>query len=144
MLEEKVQALTKALEESQRATLNIMEDLNYIDFLIELATQSSRQDFFLLAPVLFDKVISDKVRVFIGDQIIMVIMRRLNDLTEEIHGFMKEVKLQNAQLLMDSVDKASKGVPVERLAVGFRNYIYGFLKLVKILTSDILTEQGKA
>jgi len=70
--------------------------------------------------------------------IIILIIRRLNDLTEEDYGFMKAVKFQNGHLLTDGVDKASKGISVERLASGFRNYVFGFLQLLGILTSDIL------
>lgn len=115
-------------------------DTNYIEFLIKLASEISRKDFFLLAPVIFNRLIISKISVIIGEPIIMVIIKRLNDLTEEDCGFMKAVKLQNAHILMDGVDKVSKGVSVERISRGFRNYVFGFLQLVEILTSDILLE----
>jgi len=118
-------------------------DINCIGFLIDLASKISRQDFFLLAPVIFNRLIMYKIKVIIGEPIIIVILKRLNELIEEANGFMKEVKFQNGQLNMDGVDKASKGLSAGRIAFGFRNYVYGFLQLVGILTSDILFEHHR-
>ncbi len=118
-------------------------DLNYINFLIQLASGVSRKDFFLLVPTIFNRLIMDKVKDILGEPVVMVIAKRLKKLSEENHKFMREVKFSGMQFLMDGVDKASKGVPVERLAVGFGNYVYAFLNLVRVLTSDILMERGK-
>lgn len=117
-------------------------DLNYINYLIKLVGETSREDFFLLSPIIFNKLIMDKVNDILGEPTIMVIIKRVQELTDDNYGFMKQAKFQNGQLLMDDVDKVSKDVPVKRLSFGFQDFVYAFLHLVKTLTSDILMERG--
>jgi len=50
-------------------------DTNYIEFLIKLASEISRKDFFLLAPVIFNRLIISKISVRIGEPIIMAIIK---------------------------------------------------------------------
>lgn len=118
-------------------------DLNYINFLVQLASEASRKDFFLLASTIFNRLIMDKVKGILGEPVVMVIAKRLKKLSEEDCESMREVKFSGMQFLMDEMDKASKGVPVKRLVVDFRNYVYAFLHLVRVLTSDILMERGR-
>lgn len=116
-------------------------DLNYINFLIDLTGESKREDFFVLAPVIFNKLIMDNVNPILGDPIIMVMAKRLKELIGGDYEFMKAVKYSDGRVLMDDVDKVSKAVPVEKLTTAFRDYIYGFLHLVQTLTSDVLMER---
>ena len=51
---------------------------------------------------------------------------------------MTKVKLSANRILMDDVDKVSKDTPVGKLTIAFRDYVYAFLHLVQVLTSDIL------
>jgi len=118
-------------------------DLNYINYLIKLTSQTSREDFFSLSPIIFNRLIMDKVNDILGKPVIMVIVKRVQELTGDNYGFMKQARFQNGLLLMDEVDKASKDVPVKRLTFGFQDFIFGFLHLVRTLTSDILMERGK-
>jgi len=117
-------------------------DLNYINYLIQLMTEITRENFFILSSVIFNKLIIDKVKDIVGEPIIEIITRRLGDIIGENYGFAKEVRFSNGKILMNKVDKVTKDVPVEKLTFAFRDYIYGFLQLIHTLTSDILTERG--
>jgi CheY-like chemotaxis protein len=117
-------------------------DLNYINYLIKLTSETTREDFFMLSSVIFNKLIIDKIKGILGEPIIVIITRRLGDLVGEDHGFAKEVRFSNGKILMDKVDKVSKDIPVEKLTIAFRDYVYAFLQLIQTLTSDILTERG--
>ncbi|MBU1147144.1 MAG: hypothetical protein KKD11_02230, partial [Candidatus Omnitrophica bacterium] len=64
------------------------------------------------------------------------------ELIGEDYAFMREVKFSNTQILMTGVDRVSKNIPVAKLSMAFRDYIYAFLQLVQSLTSDILMERG--
>lgn len=116
-------------------------DLNYINFLIKLLDEGSREDFFLLSPVIFNRLVMDKIGNILGESVIMVMMRRIQELTEDNYAFMRQARLQNKELLMDDVYRVSKKVSVKILAAGFQNFIYTFLSLVRVLTSDILMEE---
>ena len=115
-------------------------DLNYINYLIKLTSETTREDFFILSSVIFNKLIIDKVKDILGEPIIVIITKRLGDLIGEDYGFVKEVRFSNGKIFFDKVDKVSKDVPVEKLIVVFRDYIYGFLQLIETLTSDILMD----
>lgn len=118
-------------------------DLNCINYLIKLASEFSREDFFVLAPAVFNKLIIKEVKSIIGEPTLALMIKRVQELIGEDYGFMKETKFLGDQLLMDGVDKASKDIPVEKLTTAFRDYVYAFLHLVQTLTSDILMERGK-
>lgn len=119
-------------------------DLNFINYLIELTGETTqREDFFILSSVIFNKLIIDKVKGILGEPIIVIMTRRIGDLVGEDHGFAKEVRFSNGKILMDKVDKVSKDIPVEKLTIAFRDYVYAFLQLIQTLTSDILTERGR-
>ena len=117
-------------------------DLNYVNYLIKLTSEATREDFFILSSAIFNKLIIDKVKDIIGEPIIVIIIKRLGDLIGEDYGFVKKVRFSNGKILMDKVDKVSKDVPVEKLSVAFREYVYGFLQIIHTLTSDILMERG--
>lgn len=113
-------------------------DLNYVNYLIKLTSEATREDFFILSSAIFNKLIIDKVKDIIGEPIIVIIIKRLKELIGADYGFVKEVKFSNGKLLIDKVDKISKGVPVEKLTIAFRDFVYGFLQIVKTMTSDII------
>lgn len=117
-------------------------DLNFINYLIALAGETEHEDFFVLAPVIFNKLIIEKINTILGNSIITQIIKRVNELVGEDYVFMREVKFFNARIFMDAVEKVSKDIPAVKLAAAFRDYVYAFLQLVRILTSDILIERG--
>jgi len=118
-------------------------DLNYITYLIELGSQSEREGFFVLAPVIFNKLIIEKINKILGEPIIVQIIKRVNEMIGEDYEFMKSVEFSGKGLSMDDVNKVSSDISVKKLALAFRDYVYGFLHLVGLLTSDVLMEQGK-
>lgn len=117
-------------------------DLTYIYYLINIIGELDRQDFFLLSPVIINKLILGKINTILGEPIIVQIIKRVNELIGEDYAFMKEVRLSEGRIRMDGVDKASKDAKVEKIILAFRDYIYAFLHLVKTLTSDILVERN--
>lgn len=117
-------------------------DLSYINYLIELGSQSEREGFFVLAPVIFNKLIIEKINKVLGEPIIVQIIKRVNEMIGEDYEFMKSVEFSGKGLSLDGMDKASRDIPVEKLTKPFRDYVYGFLHLVRSLTSDILMERG--
>jgi len=119
-------------------------DLKYINYLIKLNSETTREDFFILSSVIFNKLIIDKIKGVIGEPVIEMIMKRLGELIGGDYEFVKEVRFSDGKMLMDKVDKVSKDVPVEKLIIVFRDYIYGFLQIIQTLTSDILMEGGVA
>ena len=116
-------------------------DLNQINYLINLTGESTREDFFLLSSVIFNKLIIDKVAGIIGEPIMVIIMKRLRNIVGEDYRFVKEVRLENGKIFLDKVDQASPEVPVEKLVMAFRDYLHGFLQLVLSLTSNILMDR---
>jgi len=119
-------------------------DLNYINYLIKLTSETNRKDFFILSSVIFNKLIIDKIKGVIGEPVIEMIMKRLGELIGGDYEFVKEVRFSDGKIFFDKVDKVSKDVPVEKLIIVFRDYIYGFLQIIQTLTSDILMEGGVA
>jgi len=117
-------------------------DLNYINYLIALAEEAEREDFFALALVIFNTLILEKINTIMGAQVIIQIIKRCSELIGEDYAFMKEVELSNdKQIIMSGVDKAALNIPVKELSFVFRDYIYAFLQLVRTLTSDILMDR---
>lgn len=116
-------------------------DLNYINYLIVLSSEMERENLFILSTIIFNKLIIEKINTILGESIIAQIIKRVNEIIGEDYAFMREVKFSGAQILMESVDKASKDIPVVKLTIAFRDYIYAFLQLVQTLTSDILMER---
>ena len=116
-------------------------DLNYINYLIKIAGDVNRDSFFLLAGVIFNKLIVNEIEAIIGEPIIALILKRLEELIGKDYPFMRELNVQNGRLIMDGVDKASRDIPVRTLTFAFRDYVYAFLHLVGTLTSDILMDR---
>lgn len=116
-------------------------DLYYINYLIELTSETTREDFFILSSVIFNKLIIDQVKGVIGEPVIVIIMKRLGELIGENYEFVKEIRFSDGKMLIEKVDKVSKDVPVEKLTTAFRDYVYGFLQLIQTLTSDILVDR---
>jgi len=112
--------------------------LNYINYLIELGSQSEREGFFLLAPVIFNKLIIEKINKVLGEPIIVQIIKRVNEMIGKDYEFMKSVEFSGKGLSLDGVNKATSDICIEKLTLAFRDYVYGFLHLVSIMTSDIL------
>ncbi|MFH1287718.1 MAG: response regulator [bacterium] len=116
-------------------------DLNYINYLIALAGEAEREGFFVLAPVIFNTLILEKINTIMGSPVIAQIIKRCNETIGEDYAFMKVFEFSNGKILMEGVEKASKNIPVKKLANAFRDYVYAFLHLVRTLTSDILVER---
>ena len=116
-------------------------DLHYLNFLVDLISETDREGFFLLAPIIFNQLVITKIKTILGDQVVNQMIKRLDEIVGADQEFMKKVKFQNSQILMNDVEKASTEVPVRILSMAFRNYVYAFLQLVKTLTSDILMER---
>jgi len=115
--------------------------LNYINYLIKIAGDVNRDSFFLLAGVIFNKLIVNEIEAIIGEPIIALILKRLEELIGKDYPFMRELNVQNGRLIMDGADKASRDIPVRTLTFAFRDYVYAFLHLVGTLTSDILMDR---
>ena len=73
-------------------------DLNYINYLIALAGESEREDFFVLAPVIFNKLILEKINTILGEPILEQIIKRINELIGEDYEFMKSVEFSGNRL----------------------------------------------
>lgn len=116
-------------------------DLNLINFLLQISSQAIREDFFVLAPTIFNRLFLDKFRPIIGATVVDSIMQRLEDLVSPQYSFMAKIKFQEGRISMEEVEKASKEVSVQHLSFAFRDYIYAFIHLVRTLTSDILIER---
>lgn len=116
-------------------------DLNYVNYLIDLAGELGRDDFFILAPIIFNRLIVDKIKTILGNPILMIMIKRANEVIGEDYEFMRATKFSNQGLLLDGVDEISKDIPVKKLIFAFRDYVYAFLHLVRTLTSDILMER---
>ena len=113
-------------------------DLNYISFLIDLTGEGSRQDFFILAAIIFNKLILDKVQTIIGDPIIMIIMNRINELIGDDYNFIKKIIFSDGRINLNEFAETSEGIRVKRLAAGFKEFVHLFLRILRRLTSNIL------
>lgn len=117
-------------------------NLDYVNYLIELAGQMEREDFFAISPVIFNKLIIEKIGTILGPLVIIQIIKRVNETIGVDYEFMKFVEFSGKSLSLDGVDRASKDVPIKKITIVYRDYVYAFLHLVKMLTSDILMERG--
>lgn len=117
-------------------------DLDYINYLIALASDVEREDLFLLTPVIFNTLILEKINTILGPQVIMQIIKRTNEMIGVDYEFMKSVEFLGGRISFDGVEKVSKEAPVKKITTAFRDYVYAFLHLVRMLTSDILMERG--
>jgi len=134
----RLKALVREAESIKRGKKLL--DKNYINVFLELSSHASHEDFFLLVPILFEKLILAKINMIVGDPIIIQIIKRCNEVIGEDYAFIREVKFSNTKFLLDGVEKAAKDVPIEKLTIAFRDYIYAFLQMVQTLTSDILMD----
>lgn len=137
----RIKTISKQLELKKQGKKAL--DLNYINYLVNLISEANREDFFLLSSIIFNNLIMDKVKIFLGEPVVFIMFKRIQELTGDNYAFMRQARFQNGKLLMDGVDESSKGVSVKILATGFQNFIYDFLYLVQTLTSDILMERSK-
>lgn len=120
-------------------------DLNYVNYLIDnMSDLVNRDDFFLLGPVIFNKLIIGKVNTILGPPVIAQIIKRANETVGMDYEFMKAVEFSGAGVSLAGVDRASKGADVKKITTAYRDYVYAFLHLVRMLTSDILMERGGA
>ena len=113
-------------------------DLNYITFLIDLTSEGSGKDFYVLAAVIFNKLILDKVKTIIGDAVIMIMMNRINQLIGDSYEFIKEIKFSDGRIHFDQFDNGMREISIKSLAGGFKEFVYLFLKILRKLTSNIL------
>lgn len=90
-----------------------------------------------------NKLIMNKVKDILRGPLIMLIIKRAQELVGEDYSFVEQAKISKGGLLVDGVDRASREVPVEKLTRAFIDYFYAFLRLLQTLTSDLLMERGK-
>lgn len=137
---ERIKDIFKEIELKSKG--NKMLNLNYINYLIELASQMERGDFFALARVIFNKLIIEKTGIILGPQIIAQIVKRVNETIGADYEFMRSIEFSGKGLSLDGVDKVSRDVPTKKIAIAYRDYVYAFVHIVMVLTSDILAERG--
>jgi DNA-binding response OmpR family regulator len=116
-------------------------DVMYLNYLMSLTVEIRRDDFFIFAPVVFNKVIGEKLTSILGEPVIQTILQRIAEL-DEGDEFMQAARFQNGKIVLSGVEKISRGVPVRQIAVYFKNYIFTILQLVQTLTSGVLIERG--
>ncbi|MBU1851660.1 MAG: hypothetical protein KJ995_04575 [Candidatus Omnitrophica bacterium] len=136
---DRLKTVTKEVEFAKRGKKLL--DQNYINSLIKVAGETGREDFFPLVHAIFNKSIVEKTSTILGRVIITQIVKRANEIIGEDYAFMKEIKYSENRISMDDMEKTSKEVAVEKLTMAFRDYIYAFLHMVRMLTSDILVER---
>lgn len=113
-------------------------DLNYITFLIDLTSEGSRKDFYLLAAVIFNIFILNKVKTIIGEGVIVIMMNRINQLIGNRYAFIKEIKFSDGRIHLDGFYNSMREIPIKSLAEGFKEFVYVFLRILRKLTSNIL------
>jgi len=118
-------------------------DLNYVNYMFELAGEAGRDDFFIFADAIFNNLIIGKVIAIIGGSIFGQIVKRANEAVGDEDAFMKEIHISDERICLDDVKRVSGDMPVAKLVRGFKGYIYIFLRLLHVLTSDILMSGGK-
>lgn len=138
----RIEAIFKELELKSKGKKVL--DLNYVNYLIALAGEMEREDFFALSAVIFNKLIIGKISTILGPPVITQIIKRANETIGADYEFMKSVEFSSKGLSLVSVEAASKEVPIKKITLAFRDYVYAFLHLVRMLTSDILMERGGA
>lgn len=117
-------------------------DIVQINYLIDLAGQMERADFFAFSAVIFNKLIIGKIDAILGPQVIAQLLRRASESVGADYEFMKQAGFSGGRISLDGAEKASGEAPVKKITVAYRDYVYAFLHLVKTLTSDILMERG--
>lgn len=136
----RVEVIFKELELKSKG--NKVLDLNYVNYLIVLAGQMEREDFFALSAVIFNKVIIEKINTILGPPVITQIVKRANEIISVDYEFMKSVEFLGGKISLAGVDKASQWEDIKKITIAYRDYVYAFLHLVRMLTSDILMERG--
>ena len=115
-------------------------DLNFINFLIRLTTDGSREDFFIISEVIFNHLLLDRFKPVLGETSIILIMKQIQNILAKQYKFIGEVKFEDGRFSLYEVNKASKDVSIRQLNLVLRDYIYAFVHMVRLLTSDILIE----
>jgi CheY-like chemotaxis protein len=115
--------------------------------------EGGREVFFTLARIIFDKLILEKIKSVMGEPVIISVMSRLqNAMEQKGYVFMKHVCLSGLpdacpagdgeqaglKLSMEEVEKRCPDIPTEDLVAEFRHFVYTFLRMVHVLTSNIL------
>lgn len=113
-------------------------NLEHINLLTRLMEKMTREDFFRMAPVLFDHEIIGRVKDIIGDMVFAQIFARLREGVPQGYEFMKEARYSHGHFSLGPAEKTASGIPVETLAAGLRHYISDFFRLIHALTSHIL------
>ena len=114
-------------------------DLNQIHFFLKLTEEADREGFFVFASMIFNKLVMERIKSVLGEAVILTVMGRLQDsLEEERYAFMKYVRLSDMKFSMDEVERRYPHIPPKELAEGFRHFTYAFLKMIGLLTSNIL------
>ncbi len=114
-------------------------DLNQIHFFLKLTEEADREGFFLFATMIFNKLVMEKIKSVLGESVILTVIDRLQDsLEQESHAFMKYARLSDMKFSMDEVERRCPHIAPKELAGGFRHFTYAFLKMIGLLTSNIL------
>ncbi|MFH1653131.1 MAG: response regulator [Pseudomonadota bacterium] len=118
-------------------------DLNFINFIINLAIDLDRDGFFALMTTVFNELIINKTKGILGEPVIIVLMKRINEMMEDDCAFMKQMQFADGRFRLDEIAMAAKNVSPDKLAIGCRRYIDYFLYLIQTLTSDVLMDKGR-
>lgn len=116
-------------------------NLNFINYLIQLCANASREDFFLLVSTILNELLLNKLSLVIGEPVLESIIGRLKELFDQQYPYLQQIKYSKGRISLEAVDSTSRTVEVKTLGFVFRDYIYAFVHLVRILTSDILIER---
>lgn len=116
-------------------------DLNYINCLIDLTGKLKHEGFSKLAPVIFNKTIIENISNVLDDAVIAQIIKRVNETIGKECGFMSKTGFSDGKIFFSNTDETFQKIPIAKLTVYFRNYIYAFIHLVRTLTSDVLVEK---
>ncbi|MEK6564810.1 MAG: hypothetical protein AABZ65_07275 [Candidatus Omnitrophota bacterium] len=116
-------------------------NLNLINYLIQLCGYASREDFFLLVSTILNQLLLANLKPVVGGPVLEAIITRLKDTFGQQYPYLQQIKYSEGHISLEAVDSASKTVEVRLLSFAFRDYIYAFMHLMRILTSDILIER---
>lgn len=146
----------RILKEAEfRRTAKKSVDINRMHSFWGLLEEGGREGFFALARIIFDKLILEKITPVLGDEVIIALMRRLQNVMEQKGCvFMKYACLSGRtvdgrqtgpsggqsglRLSMEEIETRFPDISTEDLAAGFRRFVYTFLEMVYVLTSEIL------
>lgn len=133
-----LQSVLKEIEHKKKGQKSL--DVVYINYLIQLSGGLNRRDFFLVMPVIFNKLIMDKIKTIIGESIVAMLANRLQEVIGRDYEFMSAIRFYGTNIVIDDVNKFSQDIAVEQISEAFNKYVSSFLRMLQGLTSDILMD----